>query len=149
MSKIVYVHSDKIGVGCNDGSLIEVQRDEINFTPNVDDEVEIFRNEGKIFIAKKSTDSTPLNRQPLPQITYKNPDGKSKMAAGLFGIFLGGLGVHSFYLGKIGIGVLQIIVTIFTCGIGSLWGFIEGIVILCSKPGSAYHKDANGCELDD
>ena len=55
---------------------------------------------------------------------------KSQLAAGLLGVFLGGWGVHRFYLGYTGIGVLQIIVTLVTCGIGSLWGFIEGILIL-------------------
>ena len=60
------------------------------------------------------------SRQPL----------KSKLAAGLLGIFLGGFGVHSFYLGYAGKGVAQIIVSLVTCGIGSLWGFIEGIMII-------------------
>jgi len=63
---------------------------------------------------------------------------KSKIAAGLLGIFLGGLGVHNFYLGKIGFAVTQLILTVavgwFTCGISaiaaSVWGLIEGILIL-------------------
>ncbi len=71
---------------------------------------------------------------------------KSKLVAGLLGIFLGSVGVHRFYLGYIGIGVVQIIVTLVTCGIGSLWGFIEGILILCGK---AITTDAEGNELAD
>jgi TM2 domain-containing membrane protein YozV len=55
---------------------------------------------------------------------------KSRLAAGLLGILLGGWGIHRFYLGYVGIGILQIVVTLVTCGIGSLWGFIEGILIL-------------------
>ena len=55
---------------------------------------------------------------------------KSKLAAGLLGIFLGGFGIHRFYLGYIGLGIAQIAVTLITCGIGALWGFIEGILIL-------------------
>jgi TM2 domain-containing membrane protein YozV len=55
------------------------------------------------------------------------------MAAGLLGIFLGGIGVHSFYLGDNKKGVLQIVVTVLTCGFGSLWGFIEGIMILAGS----------------
>ncbi len=31
----------------------------------------------------------------------------------------------------------------------AIWGFVEGIIILCSKPGSPWHKDANGYELSD
>lgn len=69
---------------------------------------------------------------------------KSKMAAGLLGIFLGGWGVHSFYLGNIKKGILQIVVSLVTCGFGALWGFIEGILILCGK----IDRDANGNLLD-
>jgi TM2 domain-containing membrane protein YozV len=52
------------------------------------------------------------------------------VAAGVLGILLGWLGVHRFYLGYVGIGIVQIIVTIITFGIGGIWGFIEGIIIL-------------------
>lgn len=70
---------------------------------------------------------------------------KSKLTAGLLGIFLGGFGVHRFYLGYTGIGIAQIIVTIITFGVGSLWGFIEGILILCG----VINKDAHGNPLKD
>ena len=71
---------------------------------------------------------------------------KSKVAAGILGILVGGLGIHRFYLGYVGIGILQIVVTILTCGAGSLWGFIEGILILC---GTTITTDADGVPLSD
>jgi TM2 domain-containing membrane protein YozV len=55
---------------------------------------------------------------------------KSKLTAGLLQIFLGGFGVGRFYLGYTNIGVLQLVVTLVTCGIGSIWGLIDGIMIL-------------------
>ena len=70
--------------------------------------------------------------------------GKSKLAAGLLGIFLGGLGVGQFYRGNVGMGVAQLLVTAFTFGIGGLWGFIEGIVVLASQPGSPSSLDSLG-----
>jgi TM2 domain-containing membrane protein YozV len=73
------------------------------------------------------------------------PNAKSKIAAGLLGIFLGGLGIHRFYLGYVGIGIVQIIVTFITFGLGSLWGFIEGILLLTGT----FDKDANGNLLRD
>ncbi|MEN3309875.1 MAG: hypothetical protein V7603_6077 [Micromonosporaceae bacterium] len=55
---------------------------------------------------------------------------KSKMVAGLLGIFLGGLGVGRFYTGHIGLGVAQLIVSVCTLGIGAIWGLVDGIIIL-------------------
>ena len=74
-----------------------------------------------------------------------NPEAKSKMAAGLLGIFLGAWGIHNFYLGNTSRGVIQIVVTIVTCGIGGIWGLIEGIMILCGS----INTDANGVPLQD
>ena len=70
---------------------------------------------------------------------------KSKMAAGLLGIFLGGFGVHRFYLGYTGIGIAQIAVTVVTCGFGAIWGLIEGILILTGS----MNTDADGLQLRD
>ena len=86
--------------------------------------------------------------QPAPygMVPY-DPQAKSKIAAGLLGIFLGGFGVHRFYLGFTKIGIIQIVVTIFTCGIGSLWGFVEGILYLVGSSG--YTTDASGRPLRD
>ena len=73
----------------------------------------------------------------------KNDDGrvgeKSRLTAGLFGIFLGGLGVHDFYLGRKSRAVAHIL-TSLCCGAGAIWGLIDGIVILCDKK----YKDADG-----
>ena len=62
-----------------------------------------------------------------PAVIYSE---KSRVVAGTLGIILGGIGVHRFYLGNIGIGILQIVVSVITVGIGALWGFIEGIIII-------------------
>ena len=51
--------------------------------------------------------------------------------AGLLGIFLGGIGVHKFYLGKIGMGILY--VCLCWTGIPAIVGCIEGIIYLCSN----------------
>ena len=56
--------------------------------------------------------------------------GKEKTVAGILGILLGWLGVHHFYLGSPVTGIIEIVVTCVTCGIGSLLGFVEGILIL-------------------
>jgi TM2 domain-containing membrane protein YozV/ribosomal protein L40E len=55
-------------------------------------------------------------------------DGKSKIAAGLLALLLGGLGVHKFYLGRTGLGVLYLLFC--WTFIPALIGLIEGIVYL-------------------
>jgi TM2 domain-containing membrane protein YozV len=66
---------------------------------------------------------------------------KSKMTAGLLGIFLGGFGVHNFYLGFTNKAILQIVVTVFTCGIGAIWGLVEGIMIITGNESFQYDSD--------
>jgi len=83
-----------------------------------------------------------------------NPNAKSKLVAGILGIvpLIGGLGIHRFYLGYVGIGIAQIFVTLISpiicCGLpmGWLWGFVEGIMVLI---GSGITTDAAGIPLKD
>lgn len=74
---------------------------------------------------------------------------KSKLAAGLFGIFLGTFGVHNFYLGFTGKAVTQLLITVLSCGflspVSGIWGLIEGILILSGDQ----KKDASGVPLKD
>lgn len=76
---------------------------------------------------------TPTNTAPTYVQTGKVVN---KIAYALLAIFLGGLGVHKFYAGKTGSGILYLIFC-WTI-IPALIGFIEGIVAL-TKP-----ADANG-----
>jgi len=55
-------------------------------------------------------------------------NGKNRIAAALFAILLGGLGIHKFYLGRVGQGILYILFC-WTL-IPALIGFIEGIIYL-------------------
>lgn len=54
--------------------------------------------------------------------------GRNRIAAALFAILLGGLGVHKFYLGKVGMGVIYLIFC--WTFIPIIIGFIEGIIYL-------------------
>ncbi|MFI4859555.1 MAG: TM2 domain-containing protein [Phycisphaerales bacterium JB063] len=58
------------------------------------------------------------------------PGSEKKLVAGILGIVLGSLGVHRFYLGDMVGGILRIVITICTCGIGGWLGIIEGIIYL-------------------
>ncbi|MFQ5430690.1 MAG: TM2 domain-containing protein [Phycisphaerae bacterium] len=78
----------------------------------------------------------------LPYGRSQVVSSRSRLVAGLLGIFLGGWGVHRFYLGYTGIGVLQIFLTLCTFGIAGLWGFIEGILCLTGNM-----RDVDGLAL--
>jgi TM2 domain-containing membrane protein YozV len=64
---------------------------------------------------------------------------KSKTVAALLCFFLGGLGVHRFYVGKVGTGILTI-VTI--AGFLGIWPLIDFIMILTGS-----FKDKQGRAL--
>ena len=54
---------------------------------------------------------------------------KDKTTAGIFALFLGALGIHRFYLKQPGLGILYIVLSIFTVGfLGGLLGLIDAIV---------------------
>jgi TM2 domain-containing membrane protein YozV len=75
----------------------------------------------------------PYGLHPGTGIPYSD---KSKIVAGLLQILVP-FGVGRFYIGDTGIGVAQLIVAFFTCG---LWSIIDGIIILVKDDA----KDANG-----
>ena len=55
---------------------------------------------------------------------------KNKTVAGILAILLGDLGIHKFYLGKIGQGILYLLFC--WTGIPAIIGLIEGILYLCT-----------------
>ena len=90
---------------------------------------------------------------PLPYGGYPplhppyNPAQSNRIAAGICGILLGGLGVHKFILGMPLAGTIMLIMTLIvgmlTCGISStiisLIGLIEGIIYLTKSDEEFYH----------
>ena len=70
--------------------------------------------------------------KPQPQQENK------KVLAGVMGILFGGFGIHKFILGYTKEGIIQIIISLVTCGIGSLIGFIEGIIYLTKSDQEFY-----------
>lgn len=102
-------------------------------------------------VLKASGENTTNNTNaPQNGTVYANSAPKSKVCAGLLGIFLGCFGVHNFYLGFTGKGVAQLLLTLIgwvLCGLGpvvaGIWGLIEGIMLLTGS----IDKDASGNPL--
>jgi TM2 domain-containing membrane protein YozV len=58
------------------------------------------------------------------------PGAEKKIVAGILGILLGTFAVHKFYLGNTKTGIIQVVISLVTCGAGGLIGVIEGIIYL-------------------
>jgi TM2 domain-containing membrane protein YozV len=80
-----------------------------------------------------SEDTPPQDAPPPPAAPPAGgppPGAEKKVLAGILGILIGSLGVHKFVLGYTKEGLIQIAISVVTCGIGGLVGLIEGIIYL-------------------
>ncbi|WP_083665996.1 DUF1707 domain-containing protein [Saccharomonospora sp. CUA-673] len=87
------------------------------------------------FLAPPLPTMPPMSRHPerdprpgAEMVTYSE---KSKLVAGLLQLLLP-FGVGRFYTGHTGVAVAQLFVTIVTLGMGAVWSFIDGIILLAS-----------------
>ena len=68
--------------------------------------------------------------QPQSMTDWRALGADKKVAAGLLGILVGWAGVHKFILGYTTEGIIQLVISVFTCGFGGIIGLIEGIIYL-------------------
>lgn len=80
----------------------------------------------------------PWGVHPVTGVPYSE---KSKLVAGLLQLLIP-LGLGRFYIGDTTTGVLQLVVTVLTCGIGAIWPFVDGIILLATDS-----RDAQGYPL--
>ncbi len=95
--------------------------------------------------------SDPAASAPPPSGAKPGPnpagDPSKKMVAGILGILLGSLGIHKFFLGYTKEGIIQIVITVVTCGAGGIIGLIEGIIYLTKSDEdfvNTYQKNYKG-----
>lgn len=156
MAKIIDINETIISIGTDNGSIKEVRTCDINFVPHIGDEVEIFETETKTIVSKIeakpavevptgginiNVQNTAANAAPAAQAVVSANGSKavSKVTYCVLAFLLGGLGVHKFYVGKIGTGILFLLFC--WTYIPAFIALIEFIVALC-KP-----ADANGMIL--
>lgn len=78
-----------------------------------------------------------------PGVFDAGPSGKSRGVAALLAILLGSLGVHYFYLEKVGAGLLCILLTCVTCGIFSVIPLVQGVIMLTMRQDAFERKYVN------
>ena len=147
MAKIVLVEQDKVSIGMDDGAIKEVRTDDLNFVPHVGDEVEVFETESRTIISKKEQkkDAVPeggihinlSNAQNIGagQVQYAPGKVVKKLVYCLLAFFLGWAGIHKFYAGRIGAGIVYLLFC--WTGIPAIIAFIEFIIGLCKKADAA------------
>lgn len=95
-------------------------------------------------VVQVTVQQTPQSTQQYtPQYTQST---KSKTTAGMLAIFLGGLGIHKFYLGKNGQGIAYLLLfwlfcwTVFVPVLITIIAFIEGIILLTMNDNEFHQK---------
>lgn len=97
------------------------------------------------FLAPPLPTYAPMPRHPeldpRPGGDVLPPSEKSRLVAGLLQLLVP-FGAGRFYTGHTGLAIAQLLVTIVTFGIGGIWSFIDGIILLASGG-----HDGNGRRL--
>lgn len=148
MAKIIKINGEIVSIGTKEGGIKEVRTSDLNFVPSIGDEVEIYETENNLIVTKKeekkdnnSTSGININvsnnqTSAQPMYIANNTKAVNKVVYCLLAFFLGGIGIHKFYTGKIGTGILFMLFC--WTFIPSFIAFIDFIVGLCKK------ADTNG-----
>lgn len=137
MAKVLKVEHGIVFLGMPDGGIKEVERTSLDFQPNVGDAVDVFSDDkGNIIVSK--TAHPPAFTPHSPTFIVQNQLGNpvNKVSYCILAFFVGGFGVHKFYAGRTGSGVLYLLFC--WTFIPAIIAFIEGLIVI-GKP-----TDQNG-----
>ena len=150
MAKIVKVTGTEVTIAHNE-EYIKVNSSELNFVPQLGDEVEIHKVDDEIIVIKTEqkkddkinisivNENNAVQNQSQVVNTQTTAVGLhyvNKWVYVLLAIFLGGVGAHHFYAGYNGKGIFYLLLS--WTGIPVILGFFQGVLALFKTP------DANG-----
>lgn len=93
----------------DDGKFFTVERASLEFEPKIGDVVEAFTSESGETLLIPLKSSSVVLAESVGSSSDNSPDGvseKSRAAAAILCFFFGWIGVHNFYLGNAGLGLL-------------------------------------------
>ena len=150
MAKIVKVTGAEVTIAHNE-EYIKVNPSELNFVPQLGDEVEVHKVDEEIIVMKKDNkkddkinisivnENNAVQNQSQVVNTQQTAYGLhyvNKWVYVLLAIFLGGVGAHHFYAGYNSKGIFYLLLS--WTGIPVILGFFQGVLALFKTP------DANG-----
>lgn len=124
MARILSANVDITKIGLDNGEVIEITTNSLDFIPQEGQIVEVYVN-GEEYIVKQA-----INQNNTVNVNVGGFIGRpvNKLAYALLAIFVGGIGIHKFYAGRTGSGILYLLLC--WTFIPGLVAFIEGIVAL-------------------
>ena len=144
--KIIKITEEIITIGMDNGTIKEVRRCDLDFTPKLEDLVDVFEDKDQIIVTRRKETSNATNGGININMTnsvhtgeYVATEGKkvvNKIAYFLFAFLLGSFGAQYFYAGKIGKAIACVL--FFWTGIPGVIGVVVAILALI-KP-----ADPNG-----
>lgn len=148
MAKVIKLELENVVISTDENEILRIPYEQLDFKPELQDIVEVYPDGDTFIITKKNSSDNSLddkininivneNQQQANNINYVQA-GKvvNKIVYIILALLLGGIGVHKFYAGKTGAGILYLIFC-FTF-IPAVLAFIEAI-IAAFKP-----ADSNG-----
>ena len=94
------------------------------------------------FCANCGTAANGASAAPQQPMYASSAPAKSRTTAGILGILLGTFGVHKFYMGKVGAGIVYLL--LWWTGLPLIAGIIEGIIYLVEDDRAFYAKVTDG-----
>lgn len=141
MAKIIRIDNDIINIGMDNGTIKQVRKSDLNFEAFSGDEVDVYESENELIVTKKNGNNPGFkndgininvsNQTGAPLYVANNTKAVNKVVYCVLAFFLGGIGGHKFYSGKISSGILYLLFS--WTFIPAFIAFIEFIVALFKK----------------
>ena len=110
-----------------------------NFGDDLKDDAKEFANDAKETVNEFAGDAKEAANDFKENWNEATANGENKkMICGILAIVIGSLGIHKFVLGYTKEGIIQIVLTVVTCGLAGIVGLVEGIIYLTKSDEEFY-----------